>query len=574
MTVITKTPHETQQDSFDSQTTLVSRESAQLLLPKLSDEHLEILYRFGHVETTTTGEMLSAAGDLTYDLMVVLDGEVEAFDWHEGARRRIVTLRARDFIAELNLLTGQRVYVNSVVIEPGSILRVPKRCVRNVIDSHADLGELLVQTMFRRREAFLQIRAGVQIIGSRYSPDTQRLRDFAARNRLAYAWVDLDVDEAGPETLRELGRTPSESPLVLLGGSDALLNPSNAALAQAVGISAEPISGRVYDLLVVGAGPAGLGAAVYGSSEGLRTAAIDAVAPGGQASTTSRIENYLGFPAGVSGEEFGERALLQARRLGAEMFVPQRAVELTRPDGHYELALDSGVRLLGKAVIIASGVSYRRLEVPGIERFEGLGVFYSPLGGTEDLKPDEAVVVVGGGNSSGQAAVALAASGHEVHVIVRGHNLADTMSAYLIDRIKNDSRISIATRTIVAEVQGDAQLKIVVTKNLDSGDRVHVAARGLFVMIGAEPHTSWLGGSIERDAHGFILTGNDVPRTALATEDWFGLGRAPFLFETSLPGIFAVGDVRANSVKRVSSAVGEGSMAVRLVQEHLGLLTS
>jgi thioredoxin reductase (NADPH) len=574
MTSTTKMPNETQLDSFQSQTTLVSPEFAQLLLPKLSNEHLKILYRFGHFETTRAGEVLSAAGDLTYDLMVVLDGEVEAFDWHEGARRRIVTLRARDFIAELNLLTGQRVYVSLVVTKPGSILRVPTQCVRNIIDGHADLGELLVQTMFRRREAFLQIRAGVQIIGSRYSADTQRLREFAARNRLAYAWVDLDSDEAGLNTLRELGRTPSESPVVLLGGSAALLNPSNAALAQAAGISAEPVSGRVYDLLVVGAGPAGLGAAVYGSSEGLRTAAIDAVAPGGQASTTSRIENYLGFPAGVSGEEFGERALLQARRLGAEMFVPQRAVELTRPDGHYELALDSGVRLLGKAVIIATGVSYRRLDVPGIERFEGLGVFYSPLAGTEDLKPEAPVVVVGGGNSAGQAAVALAGAGHQVRLIVRGHNLEDTMSAYLIDRIKKDSKIFVATRTIVAEVQGDAQLEGVVTKDLDSGDAVHVAARRLFVMIGAEPHTSWLSGAVDRDAHGFIRTGTDVPRTALATEDWFGLGRPPFLFETSLPGVFAVGDVRANSVKRVSSAVGEGSMAVRLVQEHLGLVTS
>jgi thioredoxin reductase (NADPH) len=574
MTLLAELPNKTGQADMHTQTTLVSAEYAQLLLPKLSNDHLEVLHTFGDIETTTAGEVLSAAGDLSYDLMVVLEGEVEAFDCYEGSRRTIVTLRPRDFIAELNLLTDQRVYVTSVVTKSGAILRVPKQRVRSVIDSHADLGELLVQTMFRRREAFLQIRAGVQIIGSRYSADTQRLREFAARNRLAYAWVDLDTDEAGLRTLCELGLTPGESPVVVLGGSAALSNPSNATLAQAVGISAEPVSGRVYDLLVVGAGPAGLGAAVYGSSEGLRTAAIDEVAPGGQASTTSRIENYLGFPAGVSGEEFGERALLQARRLGAEMFVPQRAVELTRPDGHYELTLDSGVRLLGKAVIVATGVNYRRLDVPGIERFEGLGVFYSPLAGTEDLEADEPVVIVGGGNSAGQAAVALAGQGHDVHVLVRGQGLAQTMSAYLVDRIAQDPRISVAARTVVAEVQGATQLEGVVTKDLDSGDRALIPARRLFAMIGAEPHTSWLSGAVERDDHGFILTGTDVPKAALATEDWLGLGRIPFLFETSLPGVFAVGDVRANSVKRVSSAVGEGSMAVRLVQEHLGLLTT
>ena len=344
----------------------------------------------------------------------------------------------RDFIAELDLLTGQRVYATFVVTQAGSILRVPRPAMKTIIEADSALGELLVQTLFRR-QALLLLRSGMQLIGSRYSPDTQRLREFAARNRLAYSWIDLDTDPVAPALLRTLGLELRDTPVVLLGGAAVLVNPSSAEFATAAGIAEDPVPGSVFDLLVIGAGPAGLGAAVYGATEGLSTAVIDALAAGGQASTTSRIENYLGFPTGVSGTEFGERAQLQAQRLGAQMFVPHAAVSLSHSEGYYHVSLDNGVELLGKAVIIATGVTYRGLDVAGIERFEGLSVFYSPVD-ADKVEAGEPVVIVGGGNSAGQAATALAASGHRVFVLVRGDGLAQTMSTYLLDRIEHDTK--------------------------------------------------------------------------------------------------------------------------------------
>jgi thioredoxin reductase (NADPH) len=314
--------------------------------------------------------------------------------------------------------------------------------MKTIIEADSALGELLVQTLFRRRQALLLLRSGMQLIGSRYSPDTQRLREFAARNRLAYSWIDLDTDPVAPALLRTLGLELRDTPVVLLGGAAVLVNPSSAEFATAAGIAEDPVPGSVFDLLVIGAGPAGLGAAVYGATEGLSTAVIDALAAGGQASTTSRIENYLGFPTGISGTEFGERAQLQAQRLGAQMFVPHAAVSLSHSEGYYHVSLDNGAELLGKAVIIATGVTYRGLDVAGIERFEGLSVFYSPVD-ADKVEAGEPVVIVGGGNSAGQAATALAASGHRVFVLARGDGLAQTMSTYLLDRVEHDTRITV-----------------------------------------------------------------------------------------------------------------------------------
>ncbi len=551
------------------QTDLVSAEYEQQLFPKLTDEQLATLASYGTTEQTSVGQVLAAAGDLAYDLIVVLDGEVEASDMPDGRRRTLATVEPRDFLGELNLLTGQRMYVTYVVTRAGSVIRVPRPVVKTIIEADGTLGELLVETMFRRREAMLFLRSGVQLIGSRYSPDTQRLREFAARNRLAYSWVDLDSDPVAPALLRTLGVELRDSPVVLLGGGAVLVNPSNAELATAVGIAEEPVSGSVFDLLVVGAGPGGLAAAVYGATEGLSTAVVDALAAGGQVSTTSRIENYLGFPTGVSGTEFGERALLQAQRLGAEVILPHAVVSLSRTDGYYRVTLDDGAELLGKAVIIATGVGYRRLDVAGIERFEGMGVFYSPVD-ADQVEAGEPVVIVGGANSAGQAATALAASGHHVFVLVRGDGLAETMSTYLVDRIQHDPLITVRPKTVVAAVHGDRQVESVVIEDRLTGEQTEVSTHYLFAMIGGEPHTAWLDGAVQRDRHGFILTGDDIPAADLSDNNWAALGRAPYLLETSLPGVFAVGDVRANSVKRVAAAVGEGSVAVRLAEQYLG----
>jgi thioredoxin reductase (NADPH) len=555
------------------QSDLMSAEDAQLLLPKLTDEQLATLKSYGTTEEMSVGQVLAAAGDLTYDLMVMLEGEVEVSDIHDGRRRALFVLGPRDFIAELDLLTGQRLYATFVVIEAGSLIRVPRSAVKAIIETDATLGELLVQTLFRRREALLLLRSGMQLIGSRYSPDTQRLREFAARNRFLFSWIDLDNDQVAPALLHTLGLEPRDTPVIVLGGSAVLINPSNAELATAAGITDEPLSGSLFDLLVIGAGPAGLAAAVYGATEGLSTAVVEALAPGGQVSTTSRIENYLGFPTGISGTEFGERAQLQAQRLGSEMFVPHAGVSLSHHDGYYHVMLENDAELLGKAVIIATGVSYRGLDVSGIEKFEGVGVFYSPAD-ADHVEAGEPVVIVGGGNSAGQAATALAASGHEVHLLVRGHGLAETMSTYLLDRIAHAPRITVHTQTVVAAVHGDRQLESVVIKDRLSGEDTEVPTHYLFVMIGAEPHTAWLEGTVLRDRRGFIPTGDEISAAVLSDNDWATQGRAPYRLETSLPGVFAVGDVRANSVKRVAAAVGEGSMAVLFAQQYLGQLGS
>ena len=552
---------------------LMSAEHAQQLLPKLTDSQLATLKSYGTTEKTSIGQVLAAAGDLIYDLMVVLEGEVECSDLHSGRRRALLIHGPRDFIAELDLLTGQRVYVTFVVTRAGSIIRVARSALKAIIEADGTLGELLVQTLFRRREAMLLLRSGMQLIGSRYSPDTQRLREFAARNRLAFSWIDLDTDPVASALLQTLGLEPRDTPVSLLGGSAVLVNPSNLELATAAGITYEPLSGSVFDLLIIGAGPAGLAAAVYGATEGLSTAVVDAVAPGGQVSTTSRIENYLGFPTGVSGAEFGERAQLQAQRLGAEMFVPHAAVSLSHRDGYYHVMLENNAELLGKAVIIATGVSYRGLDVAGIEKFEGLSVFYSPAD-AEQVEAGEPVVIGGGGNSAGQAATALAASGHAVHLLVRGHGLAETMSTYLLDRIEHDPRITVYTDSVVASVNGDRQLESVVIEDRLRGDNTEVRTHYLFVMIGAEPHTAWLEDIVLRDNHGFIPTGDEIPAAVLSDNNWATQGRSPYLLETSVPGVFAVGDVRANSVKRVAAAVGEGSMSVRFAQQYLGQLGS
>jgi thioredoxin reductase (NADPH) len=556
-------------EGFKSQTDLMSSEQAPLLLPKLTDEQLATLQSYGTTERTSVGQVLAEAGDLTYDLMVVLEGEVECSDMHEGRRRALLLHRARDFIAELDLLTGQRVYATFVVTQAGSIIRVRHAAVKTVIEHDAALGDLLVETMFRRRQELLLLRSGVQLIGSRYSPDTQRLREFAARNRLAYSWIDLDSDAVAPALLQTLGLEVRDTPVVLLGGDKVLVNPSSPEFAAAAGIAENPPSGRMFDLLVIGAGPAGLGAAVYGATEGLTTAVIDAMAVGGQASTTSRIENYLGFPAGVSGTEFGERAQVQAQRLGAEIFAPHTVTSLSHPDGYYHMTLDNDVELLAKAVIIATGVGYRRLDVDGIDQFERVGVFYSPQD-ADHVEDDEPVVIVGGGNSAGQAATSLGGSGHRVSVVVRGDGLAETMSTYLLYRIEHDKQIALYPHTVVAALHGDRRLESVVLQDRRTGEQTDVDAHYLFVMIGGEPRTAWLDGAVQRDSHGFVLTGDDIPAAALSDNNWAAIGRAPYMLETSMPGVFAVGDVRANSVKRVAAAVGEGSMAVRFAQQYLG----
>ena len=537
---------------------------------RLSAAQIDLLRSHGAEHATARGEVLFREGDRSYDFLVILAGTLAAIDGYGTVERELGLGHPGDFAAELNLFTGERLYTTVVVREAGAVLAVPVNDLRELIATHPDLADVIMPALLARRQWLAQHQAGFQIIGSRYSPDTGRLREFATRNRLPHSFVDLDRDQAGTRLLEDHGLTPVQSPAVLMRGGELLLDPSDAELAAAVGLTTAPDPGTVYDLLVVGAGPAGLAASVYASSEGLRVATMDAVGTGGQIGTTSRIENYLGFPAGISGAEFATRAVLQAQRFGTELIVPGTAVAHREQAGFHVVTLHTGQELAGRSVIIATGVQYRRLDVPGIERFEGTSVFYTPLAARDEVGAGDPVIVVGDGNSAGQAATFLAGAGHQVAMLIRHADLSHTMASYLIDRIDHDPDIEVLPYSQVAELDGDVSLHGAAIEDHRSGLRRRVEARAMFVLIGAEPHTGWLASSVRLDEAGFVLTGDALGDSIRDAEPWHALGRGPYPLETSLPGMFAAGDVRADSVRRVGSAVGDGSLAAQLVHEWLG----
>jgi thioredoxin reductase (NADPH) len=540
------------------------------LAPALGSEQLTLLRRYGQERETTAGQVLFREGDLAYDFIVVVSGAVTVGDHDAGVARELAILGPGRFVAELGILTGERVFATAVVREPGSVLVIPADRLHEVIAQDQQLSDVILQVMLRRRQWFIQERAGLQILGSGTSMDARRLRDFAARNRLPHVWVDLDADPAAGALLAQQGLDPSDGPIVLMRGGEVLRNPSTTQLARAAGFGTDAVPRQTFDVAVVGAGPAGLAASVYGASEGMATAVLDSLGVGGQIGTTSRIENYLGFPVGVSGEEFAERSQVQALRFGATLLVPNTAAGLTPHGDNYMIRLDDGDELVARTVVIATGVAYRQLDAAGLDRFEGAGVFYTPLAAQDQITPGDSVVVVGGGNSAGQAATWLADHGHPVTMVIRSEHLAPSMSQYLIDRIARQPGITIMSRSAVREVDGAGRLEHVIVEDLTTSIGRTLSAAALFVLIGAEAHTDWLAETIEVDSHGFILTGPDLSDNERDTPAWQKLGRDPYLVESSLPGVFAVGDVRSGSVKRVASAVGEGSIAIRFAGEHLG----
>jgi thioredoxin reductase (NADPH) len=540
-----------------------------ILSPPMDAEQLSVLCRYGRARPTTTGEILFHEGDPAYDFIVVLSGAVAVVDHEAGVERELATFFPGRILPELNILTGERVFATAVVKEPGSVLVIPAERLQELIAQDQELADLIVQTFLRRRQWLLQHRTGMQIVGSRSSPDARRLREFAARNRLPHVWVDLDTDPAAGAVLAHQGLRANDAPVALMRGGEVLRNPSNSQLARAAGFGTTELPDKIFDVAVVGAGPAGLAASVYGASEGLATAVIDSVGVGGQIGTTSRIENYLGFPAGVSGEEFAQRSFVQVLRFGATLLMPCTAAGLAEYGARYVVRMDAGGELAARTVIIATGVSYRQLGTAGLDRFEGTGVFYTPQAARDQVRPGDPVVIVGGGNSAGQAATFLADHGHPVTVVVRGAELAASMSQYLLDRVTRHPAITVITRCAVREVDGTGRLERVTIENLVTSARQTIAATALFILIGAEAHTRWLAETIELDAHGFVVTGSDLSGQTRRTPRWESLGRDPYMLETSLPGVFAAGDVRGRSVKRVASAVGEGSIAIRFASEHL-----
>jgi thioredoxin reductase (NADPH) len=532
--------------------------------PRLDDEQRARLRELGTVETISPGEVLFREGDPSYDFFVIESGAVTIVRGYGGENRIIAVHGQHRFLGELNLLTGAHVYLSAVVRDPGEVIRVPMPRMFELLRDDEDFANIVLRAFLARRSILIEIGGGVRLVGSRYSRDTTRLREFLARNRVPYQFEDLESDDEAETVLRSLGIEAAETP-VLAGGEYVLRNPSNADAARMLGLGAKGAPPALCDVVIVGCGPAGLAAAVYGASEGLDTQAIDAVAFGGQASTSSRIENYLGFPAGVSGSELAERATLQARKFGARLVVPAQATGLERENSHFVVTLAGGGAVRGRTIIVATGAQYRRLNIPELERYEGNGVYYAATRAEAQLCESDPVVIVGGGNSAGQAALFLSEFGSSCKLLIRGEDLAKSMSRYLIDELERHPRAELMTCCEVVELHGEQGLESVTIANRDTHERSELPARALFVFIGASPHTSWLEGKVAMDEHGFLLTGRD-----LASADLAGYGAdRPLFLETSQPGVFGVGDVHSGSIKRVASAVGEGSMAVKLIHQRL-----
>jgi thioredoxin reductase (NADPH) len=532
--------------------------------PRLNTVQIESLDDIGERHRTHPGEVLYAQGQVSAEFFVILSGTVAIV---EGDDERIVRVHGPGrFLGELGLMEGQPCFVGAVVSEPGEVLIVPVRALRERILHDPLLGDLILRAYLIRRSLLIGLGSGFRIIGSCFSPDTKRLVEFAARNRLPHRLIDLEKDEQAEVVLRRFGIGVGETPVVVLRGSDVLRNPSNAELARRMGLREAEHPDAVQDVLVVGAGPAGLAAAVYGTSDGLSVSVMDAVATGGQAGTTSLIENYLGFPSGVSGAELAERSVIQADKFGARISVPAEAVSLEPRDGYYAVCFDDGIEIIARTIVIATGARYRRLAVPQIERFEATSVYYAATLHEARRCRADPVAVVGGGNSAGQAALFLARNSPRVYLVVRGADLTESMSRYLVDQVEQQPRIEVLKHTEVCELIGRGKLESLVVRDKLTSERGVLDARAMFVFIGAAPYTAWLSGMIDLDEKGFVVTGAE--RIDGAADAWRHLGRQPFVLETSRPGVFAVGDVRSGSIKRVGSAVGEGAMAVRLIHEH------
>ncbi len=536
--------------------------------PTLGDSELAELSEFGSERSVEVGEMLFKAGDASYELFVVLDGEVEVVRLDGADVVVIATFEPGRFVGELSLLTGQRRWLSCRVTAPGRVLVIDEDEFRRLMSVRPTLAETIFKALVARREV---LRTGVgaeavRIVGSRYSPEAMSLRTFAEHSRLAHAWIDVEDAEDLEALLASMDLSPQDIPAVITD-TETMRRPSTATFAEHLGLTFRPTPGYIFDLVVVGSGPAGLAAAVYGASEGLRTVCLDAVAVGGQAGTSSRIENYAGFPNGISGGDLTARAAVQAMRLGARLNAPCQVAGLQVEAGFHVVALRDGSEIPTRAVIVASGASYRRLAVDQLERFEGAGVYYAATDLEARVCNGTSVLVVGGGNSAGQAAIYLAQSNCRVAIAIRREDLVQSMSHYLVERIEADPNIELVTGVEVEQLAGGERLEQVTLRAKATGRQRTLECAGLFCFIGARPATAWMGSCVSLDDDGFVLTDRQLPELLME-------GRSPALpYETSVPGVFAAGDVRHGSMKRVAAAVGEGSSAVRSVHERLATQT-
>ena len=511
------------------------------------------------------GETLFSVGESNFKFHVIRSGEVAIIDFSGDEPKTVTVHRKGGFTGDISHLTGNPSVVSAVARGDCEVYEISGDALREVLNQCPTLSDIILQAFIARRQLLRNSPdfTGLRVIGSRYSSDTFRVREFLAKNRALFTWVDVENNTDVDRLLKQFGVTEADTPVVACSSMLLLRNPSNRELAERIGIL-HPLEQTVYDLVVVGGGPAGLAAAVYGASEGLQTAVLERTAPGGQAGTSMRIENYLGFPTGVTGNDLTDRAILQANKFGARLSVPTPVTRLTFDKAYSIVHLDGEESVSAKCLLIATGVDYRRLDVEGEDEFEGRGVYYAATPTEAQMCKGAEVILVGGGNSAGQAAVFLAGHASKVLLLIRGDDLDKHMSTYLVSRIKQTANIEVLCNTTVRRMRGDGYLSAVEIVNNKTSEGRTVDTPAVFTFIGAVPRTDWLPPEIERDAKGFVRTG-----TALAQSRHWTSRRQPFLLETSRAGVFAAGDVRSDSIKRVASAVGEWAMAVAFVHEYL-----
>src|ERR671913_395020 len=538
------------------------------IFPKLTPEQIHRTAAYGRTRSVQPGEVLIEQGDTSVPFFVVITGEVEIVRPF-GDRETLITVHGYgEFTGEVNMLSGRRSFFRARATKPGKVIELDHQQMQTLVQTDAEISDILMRAFILRRVELIAAGVGdIILVGSTHSAGTLRIKEFLMRNGHPYSYIDLERDPDVQNLLDSFQISASEIPVLICRGQLVLRNPGNQQIADCLGFNESIDQSQVRDLVVIGAGPSGLAAAVYGASEGLDVMVLETSSPGGQAGSSSKIENYLGFPTGISGQDLAARAYLQAQKFGAKMLIA-KAIRLICDRKPYIVELENGARISTRTVVIATGAQYRKLSLENLSRFEGAGVYYGATFVEAQSCGGDEVIVVGGGNSAGQAAVFLAQSAKRVHMLVRSTGLAASMSRYLIRRIEKSHTIIFRPQTEIVALEGGDHLDSVHWRNGQTRQIEQHRIRHIFVMTGADPNTSWLNDCLALDAKGFIKTGPDLSPENLSASGW-PLTRQPYLLETSLPSVFAVGDVRGGNIKRVASAVGEGSIAISFVHKVL-----
>jgi thioredoxin reductase (NADPH) len=546
----------------------LTRAHVEEIFPKLTPAQVSRIAPHGHIRTTERGEVLYEQGQSTAPFFVVISGELEVVRPSVPVETLVTVYESGQFTGEVGTLSGRRTMFRVRATKPAKVIELDRQHMQTLIQTDVELGEILMKAFILRRVELIAAGVGdIVLIGSTYSANTLRIKEFLMRNGHPYSYIDLERDPDVQNMLDSFHLAASEIPVVICRGQVVLRNPSKQQIADCLGFNEAINQTQVRALVIIGAGPSGLAAAVYGASEGLDVLVLETSSPGGQAGSSSKIENYLGFPTGISGQELAARAYHQAEKFGADMLI-SKATRLICERKPYVVEVESGARISAQSVVIATGAEYRRPQLKNLSRFEGAGVYYGATFVEAQLCQGEEVIVVGGGNSAGQAAVFLAQTTKRVHMLIRSAGLAESMSRYLISRIEATPTIALRPYTEIVALEGGDHLELVRWQNSQTGQTEEHKISHVFIMMGADPNTDWLNDCVALDAKGFIKTGPDLSPENLTDARW-PLTRQPYLLETSLPGIFAVGDVRGGSIKRVASAVGEGSIAISFIHKVL-----